>query len=98
MSKRAQAGKDDRFRPEAYRELGKLGWRVPESDKEVRAAEEWVARSSIRLPAKLHHLPNERQPRGDGLLGRYLREDVHHRSTEDSKSMDEGKPDRELDR
>lgn len=101
MTKQAQADgdRDERFRPELYREFGKLGWNVPQSDQEVRAAEEWIAANPVRLPDRLRDLPGkERSDESGGLLERYLRDDGRQPSIDDSKSNDKDRDDRDLDR
>lgn len=101
MTKQAHTDGDreDRFHPDIYRDLGKLGWRVPQADQEVRAAEERVAREPVRLPDRLRDLPGEdRSAESGGMLGRYLRDDERRTSIDESKSKDEDRSDRDLDR
>lgn len=85
--------------PEIYRELGKNGWRVPETEPEVKAAEEWVGKAPDRLPARLESLPDKDsdQERG-GLLDRYLRNDRGDRSGDDPKAKDDERSNRDFDR
>lgn len=101
MTKQAHidGDQDDRFRPEAYRELGKLGWKVPQSDQEVRAAEEWTARNPVRLPDRLRDVPDkERSEESGGILGRYLHDTAPRSSIDESKTKDNDRSDRDLDR
>ena len=91
-------GGDDRFRPEVYRELANLGWRVPQSEQEVRGAEEWIAANPTRVPDRLRELTDmDRQRESGGLLDRYLRNDERH-LTDESKSKDQDRDDRDFDR
>ena len=61
-------------------ELAKLGWTMPETDAQVRSAEEWTATLPSELPDRLRSLPElsgaEPTPRPDGtILSRYLRDE-----------------------
>ena len=86
------------------RDLAKLGWRMPETAAEVRAAEEWVAKSPSELPQRLQATPDiarsdDRSAGEKGILSRYLRDDSR---TPDSpsgdRSMDADRSDLEPER
>jgi len=101
MSKhdRAARDKEDRMSPELYRELAKDGWRLPQSEPEVKAAETWVAKSSDRLPERLDTTPGEVRPQEPGrLLDHYVRADRLDRSGGESKSMDDNRSNRDIER
>lgn len=89
----------ERLSREVREALGRSGWRVPQSDAEVRAAEEWVARSNERLPEQLQSIPDpERRPAPGRLLDRYLKSDGPDRSPDASKSMGEDRPVKDVER
>jgi hypothetical protein len=83
---------EGRLRPVLYRELGKTGWRVPQSEQEVRAAEQWLDRNSVRLPDTV------RLREAGQILDRYLREDERHGFADGPTARGDGEPDREVER
>jgi hypothetical protein len=88
--------RSERLSLEIYRELGKNGWRLPETKAEVQAAEVWVEKSLDRLPARLNDLPDKGHGQSHGrMLDRYLGAD---RSADDSKAMDTERSSRDLER
>jgi hypothetical protein len=90
---------EEQLRPKLYRDLGRLGWRVPQSEREVRAAEDWVGTHSTRLPDRLHDLSNDSRSTESGrILDRYLGHDGGRCVPEESKSMEGESTDRDLDR
>lgn len=101
MTKHENAAGDpsERLSPELYRELGKNGWRLPQTEHEVRAAEEWVSKTPDRLPEGLHDLPGkDHSPEPGPLLDRYLNTDRVDRSADDAKAKDDDRLNRDLDR
>ena len=89
----------ERLPRELHRALGRLGWKVPETDQEVRAAEEWIARSAVRLPDRLGKSPDMNRSQESGrMLDRYLSDEEGRHSIEDSKSKEEDRSNRDLDR
>lgn len=101
MTRQAHASGEqpERLRLKVYRELGRAGWSVPQSDREVRAAEVWIARHPVRLPDRLREVPELGQSReSGGLLERYLRDDERPSSMGKPKSRDEGQTNRDLER
>jgi hypothetical protein len=101
MTKHERYGDDrnERLSPALYHELAKHGWRLPQSDQEVRAAEESIAKSPIKLPERLRDLPEDGRSRTPGgLLERYLRDAERDGRADDARSRDDNKSDRDLDR
>ena len=101
MSKQAHKSGEqpERLRPRLHRALGRFGWKVPETDQEVRAAEAWTAKSPVRLPDRLREVPDMGRTQESGrLLDRYLRDDTGRDSVEEHKPKDEGRSGRDLDR
>jgi hypothetical protein len=101
MSKHDQPAGDrnERLSQEIYRELGRIGWRMPKSEPEVRAAEEWVSKTPDRLPERLGTLPeSNRAPERSSFLDRYLNTDRVDHSRDDQKDKDADRSDRDLDR
>lgn len=89
----------EQLAPRLHQELGKAGWRIPQTEQEVRAAEEWVSREPDRVPPGLQELPSEGSAREKGrILDRYLRDDGRSPSVDDSKSKELDRPDHDLDR
>src|SRR5690349_1223219 len=67
---------NERLDPKIHRDLAQLGWKIPQSEAEVRAAEEWASKLPGEIPARLRGMPNkDRSQKPGGLLGRYLRDD-----------------------
>lgn len=104
MSKREQTSEDpnERLDPKVYADLARIGWRTPQTEAEVRAAEEWAAKSPSELPARLHDTPDIAQsdpgmPGSGSILSRYLRDDRSSTVPSDTKSREADSPDRELD-
>lgn len=97
----ATGDQHEHLNPRIYRDLAKLGWKIPETEVEVQAAEEWAEKPLGELPARLHETqdPNkESAQRSNGILGRYLREAEQHRSLDDSKAKDARNPKRDNER
>lgn len=91
--------RNERFSPELYRELGKNGWRLPQTEREVRAAEDWISKNPERNAGRLPDMPDEKSsPKQDRILDRYLRTDQPDRSADESKSMNDERSNREHDR
>jgi hypothetical protein len=93
---------NERLDAKVYADLAKVGWRIPESEAEVRAAEEWAGKSPGELPQRLRVTPatgsSELRTPGGGILSRYLRDDVHPSTTRDDRSSDEQHRDFEPER
>lgn len=91
---------DDRLDPETYHGLGHLGWRLPRTEEEVKAAEEWAAKAPIELPHRLQDVPSvERSPRAlDDDLSRALREEDERRHALEDQMRDHGRPSEDRDR
>jgi hypothetical protein len=95
VKERDQTGGDpsERLDAKVYADLAKVGWRVPETEVEVRAAEEWAGKSPDELPQRLRVTPamgsSELRTPGGGILSRYLRDDGN--APNDERSRD-GKP------
>lgn len=82
-----------------HQELGKAGWRIPQAEQEVRAAEEWVSKEPDRVPLGLQELPSEGSIQEKGrILDRYLRDDGRAPLVDDAKSKELDRPDHDLDR
>lgn len=91
--------RSERLDPRLYQELGKAGWRIPQGEHEVRAAEDWVSRSPDRVPARLDQLPGEDgQQKVRGVLDRYLHDAARAPSVDESKSKDADRSGTELER
>jgi hypothetical protein len=90
----------DRMSRGIYRELGKLGWRTPQTDAEVRAAEEELVRSPGALPERLDRVPDpdpsEARDADHGLLSKYLQDDG--RGSEADRQPEADRPSPELGR
>jgi hypothetical protein len=95
---------NERLDPKLHSNLGKLGWRMPQTAAEVRAAEEWVDKSPRELPERLGAAPDVDRSAGDppsagSILSRYLREDGPSKSApDDARSSDHKEPDLEPER
>lgn len=90
----------ERLEPKLYQELGKAGWRIPQAEHEVRAAEDWVSRSPDRVPARLDQLPGEDgHQKGRGVLDHYIQDEGRVSSVDESnsKDVDRSGPDLERD-
>ncbi len=83
---------------ELYRELGAQGWTIPKSEREVRAAEEWLAKNPVRVPDRLSSRP-EKDVSGESreLLSRDLRDEGRDRTIDDQQAKDD-RSDRDLER
>jgi len=93
------ADRDEQLSPEVYRELGEQGWRLPLSEPEVAAAEDWVSKTPDRLPEGLRETPElDNTPEPGGLLSRYLQQPDRSRPRDDPKPRDDGRAGRDLDR
>lgn len=91
--------RSERFSVRVYGALGRNGWRLPRTEAEVRAAEEWASRNPVRLPGRLADVPSRGpSPESGRVLGRYLRDIERQRSPEGAKEKDEGRSDQSLER
>jgi hypothetical protein len=95
---------NERLDPRLHADLARAGWTMPESESEVRAAEEWARNVPGELPARLRDTPEigapERSSREDsGILSRHLRDEGRTSSSpNDEKSRDSDQRDVEPER
>jgi hypothetical protein len=95
---------NDRLDPGIYSELAKAGWRMPQSEAEVRAAEELVSKTPGDPPKRLARTPDlgsseGRSPERGGILSRYLRDDGREpKSPSEEKTQNGERPGFEPDR
>jgi hypothetical protein len=95
-----EGGSEEQLRPTIHHDLAKLGWRIPQTEGAVQAAEECLARSTSELPSHLSETPDlnkERLHDSSGILNRYLSGDEPYRMV-DAKDKDDRDPDRDIDR
>lgn len=84
---------DDRIDAAVYRALGRLGWRLPRTEDEIRAAEEWVANTQIELPRSLLDVPVADHSHAPAVardedFARALRVEEERRALEERQSND----------
>lgn len=95
----ARGDQHERLDRKIHHDLANLGWRIPQTEPEVRAAEESANRWSGDLPERLHDTPDdERSQTPERILGRYLRDDARYRSPDDVRAKDAGDSKRDLER
>jgi hypothetical protein len=89
----------DRLDRNIHRDLGKLGWRTPQSDAEVRAAEQDLEATPGEVPERLQRVdlgPVQGDAPRDGLLSKYLPDDG--RGLEAEQQPETGRSSLDLDR
>jgi hypothetical protein len=96
---RTTGDQNERLDPKIHRDMAQLGWKIPQTEAEVRAAEELVAKAPDELPARLLEMPDKEPPqKRGGILERYFRDDGWHRAPDEEKAKNEGRTDRDLNR
>jgi len=87
----------DRLDRSIHADLGKLGWRTPQSDAEVRMAESELTLLPSELPGRLREVPDIEAPQGasreTGLLAKYLKDEGRFDSSSQSREPDRSERD-----
>ena len=95
---------NERLDPDLYSAMAKVAWRMPQTEAEVRVAEDLVGNTPGKLPTHLGAMRDadrsERDHAGGGsILSRYLRDDGPSQDKPvDGRSSDRQEPEREPER